>query len=315
VPTYRSILASLLLATPVAMTGSVALAQADQPQADAPQSGQADQPQAGQPQAEANQHPTDQGEIALGDFEYFFVGGEYTTNEEDENVVGGQMYVEHYTPPSVEHPYPVVMIHGGGQTGTNFLGTPDGRRGWLHDFLRAGYEIYIVDQPGRGRSGLFTELYGEVSRNPTSRIEQRFTAPEEHNLWPQAELHTQWPGTGMQGDPIFDQFYSSQVASFESGTTTEELNRDAGVALLDQIGPSVLLVHSQSGPFAWLLADARPDLVEGIVNIEPNGPPFYDVNFVGAPDWFEYDDTERTRDGESLAYRSATILGPPFLRI
>ena len=60
----------------------------------------------------------------------------------------------------VTRPFPVVMIHGGGQTGTNFTGTPDGRRGWAHDFLRAGYEVYVVDQPGRARSGQFEDPTG-----------------------------------------------------------------------------------------------------------------------------------------------------------
>ena len=64
------------------------------------------------------------------------------------------------------------------------------------------------------------------------------------------------------------------------------LNRDAGIALLDMIGPAVLLVHSQSGAFAWPIADARPKLVKAIVAIEPNGPPVHDIEFSGAPDWF-----------------------------
>ena len=31
----------------------------------------------------------------------------------------------------------------------------------------------------------------------------------------------------------------------------------------------------------------RPDLVKAILAIEPNGPPFYGVEFIGAPDWFK----------------------------
>jgi pimeloyl-ACP methyl ester carboxylesterase len=56
--------------------------------------------------------------------------------------------------------------------------------------------------------------------------------------------------------------------------------------LLDKIGPAVLLVHSQSGAFAWPIADARPKLVKAIVAVEPNGPPVYETEFKGAPDWF-----------------------------
>ena len=54
----------------------------------------------------------------------------------------------------------------------------------------------------------------------------------------------------------------------------EQRNKDAGAALLDRIGPAIVLTHSQSGAFGWLIADARPRLVKAIVAIEPAGPPF-----------------------------------------
>ena len=37
---------------------------------------------------------------------------------------------------------------------------------------------------------------------------------------------------------------------------------------------AIVLTHSQSGPFGWLIGDARPRLVKAIVAIEPAGPPF-----------------------------------------
>lgn len=61
------------------------------------------------------------------------------------------MYVDKFFPADQWQPYPVVMFHGGGQTGTNFTGTADGRCGWAHDFLRAGYAVHMADQPERGR--------------------------------------------------------------------------------------------------------------------------------------------------------------------
>jgi pimeloyl-ACP methyl ester carboxylesterase len=36
-------------------------------------------------------------------------------------------------------------------------------------------------------------------------------------------------------------------------------------------GPAILLTHSQSGTFGWLVADARPALVKAIVALEPSG--------------------------------------------
>src|SRR5262245_4755861 len=101
---------------------------------------------------------------------------------------------------------------------------------------------------------------------------QAFTATATANQWPQARLHTQWPGDGprkgQQGDPVFDQFFASQVESLAT-PKSELLIRQAGAALLDKLGSSILLTHSQSVPFGWQIADARPALVKAIVAIEP----------------------------------------------
>jgi pimeloyl-ACP methyl ester carboxylesterase len=254
-------------------------------------------------------HPTDAEPITLSDHGWFFVGGQYVERENGTFQTGG-MYVEHFAPETVRRPYPVVMIHGGAQTGTNFTATPDGRRGWVHDFLRAGYAVYVVDQPERGRSGHMHGSDGSfpLLRYDTQRVEQRFTAPAASKLWPQAAHHTQWPGDGVKGDPVFDQFFASQVEMLTDRTAIETLTRDAGAALLDRIGPAILLTHSQSGPFGWLIADARPELVKGILSIEPNGPPFYEVDLNGAPDWFAYDHTPARVWGIT---RAPLTFGPP----
>jgi pimeloyl-ACP methyl ester carboxylesterase len=224
--------------------------------------------------------------IALSDQGYFFVGGAYTSTK-DGQVMSGQMFVQYQVPQNRTQPYPVVMWHGGGQTGTNFLGTPDGRPGWADYFLQQGYAVYVVDQPGRARSGLFTEVYGATRRPNTGAMSSRFTAPELSNLYPQARLHTQWPGKGVPGDPVFDQFFASQVEDIADVSVIERLNREAGAVLLDKIGPAILVTHSQSGPFGWVLANDRPQLVKGILAVEPNGPPFYENTTIGAPDWFK----------------------------
>ena len=132
---------------------------------------------------------------------------------------------------------------------------------------------------------------GGLTRFPASQIEQRFTAPEKFNLWPQAKLHTQWPGEGpnkgQRGDPVFDQFYASQVQYISSNAVTQQLNRDAGAALLDKIGPAILAPHSQSGSPVWLAADARPQLVKALLMVEAGSSSFYDIKLVGAPDWYK----------------------------
>ena len=216
---------------------------------------------------------------------YLFAGGKYSTVN-DRRVLSGHLYAEFQIPSRQTHPWPIVMVHGGSQSGTNFTGTPDGREGWSQFFLRQGYAVYVVDQPGRGRAAYEADVYGKAAPLNPDTTQQRFVAPERYNLWPQARLHTQWPGRGVPGDPLFDQFFASQLPSIADFLEQQQLNRDALIALLDKIGPAILLTHSQSGAFGWPVADARPNLVKAIVAVEPNGPPFYAIENTGAPNWF-----------------------------
>src|SRR5918992_1633938 len=215
---------------------------------------------------------------------YFHVGGAYQTIEKEEVLVG-QMYVWYQIPRESKRPYPVVLVHGGGQTGTNFLRTPDGRPGWAEFFLTEGYTVYVIDWPGHGKSNYVAPVYGPPGLVPTEARERRFTAPKQFpDNWPQAQKHTQWPGTGRKGDPIFDHFLASQsitpTATVKgAGPLNERLTANALIALLDKIGPAIVLTHSMSGKPGWLVADARPKLVKGMLAIESNGPPFHEAPY------------------------------------
>ena len=217
---------------------------------------------------------------------YFYVGGEYQFDTiSNESIMVGQMYVEHLTSPyGTQQPFPLVFIHGNGMTGTNWLNTPDGRTGWASYFLSKGYEIYIVDQPSRGRSRGITHSDIALKVFSVKTVEERFTATAFHRRWPQALFHSQWPGEnsttkGRQGDPIFDAFYASIVPSIDNDTLSQMMIQKAGSALLDEIGPAIVITHSQAGPFGWLLADARPHLVKSLIALEPKGPPFREAVF------------------------------------
>jgi len=216
---------------------------------------------------------------------YLFAGGKYSTAN-GKQVMSGQIYAEYQIPRNRTHPYPIVMVHGAIQTGTNFTGTPDGREGWAQYFLRQGYAVYVVDQPGRARSSYQPELNGPQATPDLDNTQRRFTAPARFMLWPQAKLHTQWPGTGMAGDAIFDQFFASQVPFVQAPAVTQQMNKDALTALLEKIGPAIVMTHSQSGAYGWPVADARPDLVKAVIAVEPSGPPVRDVETIGAPDYF-----------------------------
>lgn len=215
------------------------------------------------------------GEPAIAARHFFYVGGEYV-GEPGKRRMHGQMYVEELRPLRPSRPCPLVLIHGAAQTATNWLGTPDGRPGWADFFLRQGFTVYLVDQPARGRSPWLPGADGELMTLPAERVQTLFSACAEHGDWPQAKKHTQWPGRGVIGDPVFDAVYASQVPFLADPAETQRLNQLGGAALLDRIGPAVLLTHSQSGAFGWPIADSRPELVKAIVAVEPSGPPFED---------------------------------------
>ncbi|KAH8896816.1 alpha/beta-hydrolase [Thozetella sp. PMI_491] len=211
--------------------------------------------------------------------EYFYVGGHYvnlTINNTTSQYMAGQIYVEKLTPQKVSRDEPIVFIEGAGQTGTNFLNTPDGRPGWADYFLSQGFVVYLTDQPQRGRSPVLPVPYS-VGLGTVNQTEWQFTAVQDFDLWPQAHLHTQWPGTGLFGDPVFEAFFASQVQFNTDKTQSEANNAAAYPELLRRLGqPVYLLTHSQSGPFGWRIGDAVPHLVKRIIALEPAGPPFAD---------------------------------------
>lgn len=232
-----------------------------------------------------------QGEAAVGTF---FVGGHYVR---DGQAMSGQAHVLFVRPAKRLHQTPLIFIPGAGQTVTNFLTTPDGRPGWATIFADAGWMVYLMDQPGRGASGYEPQSYGPARRQTPEFLQKRFTAtqnfppaPGQPQGWPQARLHSGFPGTGQPGDPIFDQFYASQVESADGGVSAR-LVAEAGAALLDKVGPAIVVTHSQSGAFGWAIGEARPDLVKAIVAVEPSGPPF----FGAPPPWGDSDPDKLSR--------------------
>ena len=204
-------------------------------------------------------HPTDVKDLEIKNHKCFFVGG-VKKNIDNKEIAKGTMYVEQFTPKNHKKNLKIIFIHGGGQTGVGFLGTSDGRRGWVHDFLLAGFEVFVVDQPGRGRSGYSSRLYGDyIDRElDIDDCERRFTSMKDLGNWPQAKYHSQWPDKGRRGDKYFEQFLASQVNTMSDRTEIEKMSRVALAELLDLIGLAFVLGHSQGGPFCWLAGDVRP---------------------------------------------------------
>jgi len=92
---------------------------------------------------------------------------------------------------------------------------------------------------------------------------------------PFADLHTQWPGDRTDpADPALLQFLASGGPFAGDATVRQRMEQERLVELLDKIGPAFVLSNSLGGPSGFLVADARPELVVGLVQLEPIGPAF-----------------------------------------
>ena len=250
--------------------------------------------------------------LDLAEWSFFWVGVERADLAMGSFLNGKQMYVEYWVPREVKHPYPIVLVHGGGGQGLDWMGTPDGRRGWAQVLLEQGYRVYVVDRPGHGRSPLHPELHRAFppQAGTLENISGRFTPPNPTATaqpGPFQHLHNQWVGEGTVGSRDLDQFVASQGGSYvfvpqppgaapagargdgtpppaapnQTNIFAHTAWRERGAMLLDRIGPAVIMTHSAGGPFGWLVAEARPQLVKGIVAIEGGGQPFGGANVWG----------------------------------
>ncbi|KAH6644179.1 Alpha/Beta hydrolase protein [Boeremia exigua] len=214
--------------------------------------------------------------------EILYVGGRYTnvtdsTTNLTSLVLIEQIYVEKLSPipGPVDPPLPIIFIAGAAQSGTNFLDTPDGRPGWASYFVAKGHTVYLSDQPARGRSFWYPGQGTLGTIGSPDVVSDIFTdVASNGDKWPQAKLHTQWPGTGRVGDLFFDNFYRSQLQFQTDRFIGEEQNAHAYSNLVDLVGECYIISHSQAGAYGWRVGDMRSDLVKGIIQLEPSGPPF-----------------------------------------
>lgn len=107
-------------------------------------------------------------------------------------------------------------------------------------------EVYIVDQPSRGRSPWQQSVDGSQATFNSFVVEARFTATAHYGLWPNSTLHTQWPGNGTLGDETYNKFYTSIVPLLTNDTETATKVNNALVALLDtiQVKPTLTQIWS-----------------------------------------------------------------------
>ena len=227
----------------------------------------------------------------------------------------GPMFVAWEAPETVTKPYPLVLVHGGAMQGTEWLDTPDGRPGWAQRFVEAGYAVFVVDRPTQGRSPFSPEIMGKIG--PAFAYEEG-----EEVFFPAKTLreHTQWLFQAEDTN-AFDRFVAAFGPLPEDIAAWQTLDQARLAALLDEIGPSILVTHSASGSDGWLAADLRPRLVVAIVTVEPMGPPFGQTPNIGTLDWgltaipVNYDppraSAEEVRTADPATLRMPALAGMP----
>lgn len=175
-------------------------------------------------------------------------------------------YVQYFVPEERNTAAPVVLVHGGGMSGSCWETTPDGRPGWLHLLVQRGYEVHVLDNVERGRAGFAP---GQWEGAPLLRsMEEAWTLfrfgttdgfaarrPFESQRFPVAYL---------------EKFARSFVPRW-LGTTP--LHTQVLLSVLRRIGPAHVICHSQGGEVTFDAHGIAPDAFASITALEPSGSP------------------------------------------
>lgn len=198
----------------------------------------------------------------------YAVGGAVVQNEGTFNVAdalnpagqtlhGDHAYVFYQKPLNAKR-YPLVFLHGAGQSKKTWESTPDGREGFQNIFLRRRFSVYLLDQPRRGEAGKSTI---GATILPTADEQFWFTQFRIGN-YPAFFPNVQFP----QDEAAMVQFYrqmTPNTGAFDANIVSASL-----VALFDKISDGILVTHSQAGGPGWLTA-MKSNKVKAIVAYEP----------------------------------------------
>jgi pimeloyl-ACP methyl ester carboxylesterase len=239
--------------------------------------------------------------------------GTTTTADADTTpVVDDRAKVHRVGSPETGDGKPVVMVPGLGLSPYIYLTTPDGRNGWAEHFADAGRPAYAFDPPknvssgglnpaafdGDGTASLPGLSRWSLDRAwPTWGFGPEVGDPYEEVRYPTDhadQLVSSFPayasgtggggrgggasggsggqrgdsGGGQQGDTG-----GGQQGGGGGGRFASEREVAALLALLEEVGPATVVVHSAGGATGFEAATRRPELVEEIVAVEPVGCP------------------------------------------
>ena len=166
----------------------------------------------------------------------------------------------------------IVMVPGLNLTSYIFFTTPDDRKGWAELFADKGYDVYMVNDPkfDFATGGILAPFSVPSNGKPATQGSVQ--------AW-QSDIWRRWGFGSSQGNPYTDaQFPTDSFTDFALnypylGTSTFRYE-NAISAVIDSIKGKVwLLSHSAGTQSAVLAAHQKKTQVNGLILIEPAGPP------------------------------------------
>ena len=197
----------------------------------------------------------------------FFTKGERLPHSSS-YIITGQNYVQYIPPRSSSSPNstPLLFIHGGGLTGSQWESTPDRRPGWAVLASEAGRHVYIMDGVDSGRSMRAPDSArdGEVEHRTAEEMWARFRFGELEDF----EARKPFPDSAFDVQYL-DALIGCQVARRRN---LDDLERPGIVNVIKELavdGKIDIIAHSHGSA---LLIEAMKDvapMVRKAVLVEP----------------------------------------------
>ncbi|RVT82209.1 hydrolase [Rhodobacteraceae bacterium CCMM004] len=178
----------------------------------------------------------------------------------------GHAYVQYFVPEGTRDRPPVLLVHGGGMSGTTWETTPDDRPGWLHRLLDARRTVHVIDAVERGRAGFAP---GHFDGDPILRsLEEAWSlfriGPAEGFSARRPYPDSQFPVATL--DALARRFVPRWL-------TTGALQAAALAAVLERLGQASVLCHSQGAETLFDAMELAPGRVAAIAAVEPSALP------------------------------------------
>lgn len=206
----------------------------------------------------------------------------------------------------------VIMVPGHNLSSSICLSTPDGRPGWAQEFADDGYDVYVINDPDYDFSrGFSVAPFTSVPTLGAPHADPGATLAWQQDIW------RRWGFGTSAGNAYPDtRFPTASFSVFASHypyvSSTGRSYPNAVTALLDMVGPSLLLAHSAGGPTAVSAAKVRSHLVPALILIEPTSPPvaadfptLAGISLIGV--YGDYIDS-RNQGNRKLATEAAAVL-------